>query len=88
MISVKNRSKHDLQNKLKLVISHIFKLFRKSLNWVKSYLLLYACLVQKLPLKSYWQWSYLLNPSVVEMAHYPIWSHLFVYLCQLCSSKF
>jgi len=42
MISVKNtcRTKHDLQNKLKLFISNIFKLFRKSLNPSKIF---YQC---------------------------------------------
>jgi len=32
MINVKNRTKYDLQNKLKELILHIFILFRKSLN--------------------------------------------------------
>ena len=35
MVSVKNRTEHDLQNKLKWFILHIFKLFRKSLKTVK-----------------------------------------------------
>jgi len=36
MIDVKNRTKYDLQNKLKWIISHIFILLRKSLKKVKS----------------------------------------------------
>jgi len=36
MINVKNRTKYDLQNKLKLFISHIFILLRESLKRVKS----------------------------------------------------
>ena len=35
MISVNNRTKHDLQNKLKWYIIYIFKLLRKSLEGVK-----------------------------------------------------
>jgi len=30
----------------------------------------------------------MINPSMMQMAHYFNWSHLFVYLCQLCGSKF
>jgi len=36
MINVKNRTKYDLQNKLKMFFSHIFMLLRKSQKKVKS----------------------------------------------------
>ena len=36
MVSLENRTKHDLHNKLKWFILHIFKLFRKSLKIHKS----------------------------------------------------